>query len=60
MNAQAIESCLVEGKKGMKRAMLEVVASGAVASPSDVNRYIRCTLLSATNSFQVGCCKIPR
>lgn len=46
-----IESCLTEDRKGMKRAMLEVVASGAVTRPTDVERYIRCTLLAATNSF---------
>lgn len=38
----------------MKRAMLEVVASGVVATPKDVNRYIQCTLLAATEDFQVG------
>ena len=38
---------------GMKRAMLEVVAAGAVVEPSDVSRYIRCTLLAAMNSYEV-------
>eukprot|EP00798_Chlamydomonas_sp_ICE-L_P002967 gene2967-12975_t len=50
--AKPIESCLIEGKRGMKRAMLEVVASGAVCSPMDVQRYIQCTLLAATSDFQ--------
>lgn len=31
-SAQPIESCLTEGKRGMKRAMLEVLASGVVAT----------------------------
>ncbi|KAL6747107.1 hypothetical protein V8C86DRAFT_3034055 [Haematococcus lacustris] len=47
-----INSCLVEGKRGMKRAMLEVVVSGAVSSAGDVSRYIQCTLLAATHDFQ--------
>lgn len=33
--------------------MLEVVASGVVTTPEDVNRYVRCTLLSAMNAFEV-------
>ena len=36
----------------MKRAMLEVVASGVVETTSDVDRYIRCTLLAAMNDYQ--------
>lgn len=47
-----IESCLTEDKRGMKRAMLEVVASGAVAAPVDVERYIQCTLLAATSEYK--------
>lgn len=39
---------------GMKRAMLEVVVSGAVVEPTDVDRYIRCTLLAAMNDREVG------
>lgn len=41
----------------MKRAMLEVVVSGAVVEPPDVERYIRCTLLAAMNDYQV--CVLP-
>ena len=48
-----VESCLTQEKCGMKRAMLEVVASGAVISPSDVDRYIKCTLLAATANYEV-------
>jgi DNA polymerase theta len=36
----------------MARAVLDVVASGAVASPADVGRYVRCTLLCATKGFE--------
>ncbi|EFN55218.1 hypothetical protein CHLNCDRAFT_52598 [Chlorella variabilis] len=50
--ASPVQSCLVDGKKGMKRAMLEVVVSGVVVEPSDVERYIRCTLLAAMNDYQ--------
>jgi DNA polymerase theta len=49
----AVESCLTQEKCGMKRAMLEVVATGAVISPSDVDRYIKCTLLAATSHYEV-------
>lgn len=37
-----ITSCLVESRRGMKRAMLEVVASGVVTSSQDVERYLKC------------------
>ena len=39
----------------MKRAMLEVVASGVVKTVDDVQQYISCTLLAATNERRVGC-----
>jgi DNA polymerase theta len=47
-----VESCLVEGGRGMERAVLEVVASKAVASAQDMKRYVQCTLLAATQNFQ--------
>ncbi|GFR45961.1 hypothetical protein Agub_g7430, partial [Astrephomene gubernaculifera] len=50
--ANPIASCLTENKKGMKRAVLEVVASGAVSSGTDVKRFIGCTLLHAQYGFQ--------
>ena len=50
--SKAVCSCLSEDKRGMKRAMLEVVAAGAVSSPHDVLRYINCTLLAATTDFK--------
>lgn len=37
-----ISSCLIETRRGMKRAMLEVVAAGVVSSSSDVERYLKC------------------
>lgn len=37
-----ISSCLVEQRRGMKRAMLEVVATGVVATSDDVERYLKC------------------
>ncbi|KAL6774134.1 POLQ1 [Auxenochlorella protothecoides x Auxenochlorella symbiontica] len=48
-----IASCLTEDRKGMKRAMLEVVATGVVTEPSDVQQYIRCTLLAHMNSSKI-------
>lgn len=38
----------------MKRAMLEVVTTGVVMEPADVQQYIRCTLLAYMNSYKVG------
>ena len=46
-----LESCLQGDKKGMHRAMLEVIATGVVCSPSDVERYVKSTLLAATSPF---------
>jgi DNA polymerase theta len=40
-----ITSCLVEARRGMKRAMLEVVAAGVVATSDDVERYLKCRLV---------------
>lgn len=53
-----VSSCLTGAKRGMKRAMLEVVASRAVASAQDVKRYIKCTLLATTTDFEVGTLRI--
>jgi hypothetical protein len=44
-----VGSCLEEERGGMKRAMLELVAS-CRARPDDVMRYIYCTLLHAINA----------
>lgn len=42
---QAVESCL-EGAGKLKRAILEVVASGVASSPEDVDLFTKCTLLA--------------
>lgn len=31
----------------LQRALLEVIAAGVVSSKADINRFVRCTLLSA-------------
>ena len=49
---QPLLSCLAEDKNGMTRAILEVVAGGIVQSANDVERYVKCTLLNSTQSFQ--------
>ncbi|CAN4127872.1 unnamed protein product [Withania somnifera] len=46
-----LHSCLSEDKNGMIHAILEVVAGGIVQTASDINRYVRCTLLNSTKSF---------
>ena len=43
-----MESCLGEGKRGMKRALLEVIAMGVVKSSGDLKRFVHATLLAAT------------
>jgi hypothetical protein len=40
-------------RPGMRRAMLEVVATGAVSTTEDIRCYVRCTLLAAMNSYEV-------
>jgi DNA polymerase theta len=37
----------------MRRAVLDAIASGAVQTPEDVLRYVRCTLLCATEGFPI-------
>lgn len=49
---KALQSCLADDKNGMMRALLEVVAGGIVQSAADVQRYVRCTLLNATQPFE--------
>jgi replicative superfamily II helicase len=44
-----IESCLEEGK--LKRAILEIVASGVASSPRDVELFTKCTLLAQSDNF---------
>lgn len=44
----AIESCLAPEKRGLKRALLEAVATGLVSGCEAIKEYIRCTLLYRT------------
>ncbi|KAL6623093.1 hypothetical protein ACP70R_032972 [Stipagrostis hirtigluma subsp. patula] len=46
-----LESCLSEDKNGMTHAIMEVVAGGIVQTASDIQRYVRCTLLNSTKPF---------
>eukprot|EP00898_Chlorokybus_atmophyticus_P003722 jgi/Chlat1/4350/Chrsp29S04503 len=45
---EPLASCLSETRRGMKRALLEVVVGGVVQTTNDVQRYVHCTLLKAT------------
>lgn len=45
-----MESCLHQDRKGMTRALMEVIASGTVSKPEEIGRYARCTLLAATHA----------
>ncbi|KAJ5688636.1 Helicase C-terminal [Penicillium macrosclerotiorum] len=44
----AIGSCLAPEKRGMKRALLEAVATGLVSGDEAIKEYVRCTLLYRT------------
>ncbi|KAJ6156631.1 Helicase C-terminal [Penicillium chrysogenum] len=44
----AIESCLAPEKRGLKRALLEAVATGLVSGCEAIKEYVRCTLLCRT------------
>ncbi|KAL4877149.1 hypothetical protein BJY04DRAFT_230945 [Aspergillus karnatakaensis] len=44
----AIESCLAPEKRGLKRALLEAVATGLVSGIEAIKEYVRCTLLYRT------------
>ncbi|KAI1834721.1 hypothetical protein DTO027I6_6967 [Penicillium roqueforti] len=44
----AIESCLAPEKRGLKRALLEAVATGLVSGCEAIKEYVRCTLLYQT------------
>ncbi|OQD84425.1 hypothetical protein PENANT_c013G03918 [Penicillium antarcticum] len=41
----AIESCLAPEKRGLKRALLEAIATGLVSGCDAIKEYVRCTLL---------------
>ena len=41
-----IESCLKEGKKGMYRALLEVIAAGVAKRYAEIDKYAKSTLFS--------------
>lgn len=51
-DCKPLQSCLADDRNGMVRALLEVVAGGVVQSAADVQRYVRCTLLNATQPFE--------
>ncbi|KAJ6175456.1 hypothetical protein N7485_002370 [Penicillium canescens] len=44
----AIESCLAPEKRGLKRALLEAIATGLVSGCDAIKEYVRCTLLFRT------------
>ncbi|CAL5872916.1 uncharacterized protein PFLUO_LOCUS7185 [Penicillium psychrofluorescens] len=44
----AIESCLAPEKRGLKRALLEAIATGLVSGCEAIKEYVRCTLLCRT------------
>ncbi|KAL4808674.1 hypothetical protein BDV18DRAFT_132888 [Aspergillus unguis] len=44
----AIESCLAPEKRGLKRALLEAIATGLVSGLEAIKEYVKCTLLYRT------------
>ena len=53
LDAKEVASCLSKDCRGMMRSMLEAVAGGEVTRIADIQRYIKCTLLAATNVTEV-------
>ncbi|XP_048577953.1 DNA polymerase theta isoform X3 [Nematostella vectensis] len=47
----AVESCLLDKERtgGLKRALLEVIASGVVTGPRDVESYAACTFFASSS-----------
>ncbi|GJP94739.1 hypothetical protein CBS115989_938 [Aspergillus niger] len=50
----AIESCLAPEKRGLKRALLEAIATGLVSGNDAIKEYVRCTLLYLTVDKKVA------
>ncbi|RAK82822.1 DNA-directed DNA polymerase theta [Aspergillus costaricaensis CBS 115574] len=50
----AIESCLAPEKRGLKRALLEAIATGLVSGHDAIKEYVRCTLLYLTVDKRVA------
>ncbi|PLN78089.1 DNA-directed DNA polymerase theta [Aspergillus taichungensis] len=44
----AIESCLAPEKRGLKRALLEAIATGLASGYEAIKEYVKCTLLCRT------------
>ena len=43
-----MQSCLHSERKGMRKALLEVIASKTVSSQEDIYSFVKCTLLAVT------------
>ncbi|XP_074663190.1 DNA polymerase theta-like [Tubulanus polymorphus] len=60
---EPVKSCLFRRQEGlsssMKRAMLEVVVSGVAKTPEDLDRYARCTMLSASMETEENVASTP-
>lgn len=46
---EAVDSCFDYTKKGLKRALMDMVASGRVKSQTDCDRFAQCCLLAVQN-----------
>ncbi|KAF7588638.1 hypothetical protein BBP40_005449 [Aspergillus hancockii] len=50
----AIESCLAPEKRGLKRAILEAIATGLVSGYDAIKEYVKCTLLYRTMDKKIA------
>ncbi|KAL4898218.1 hypothetical protein BDV59DRAFT_166419 [Aspergillus ambiguus] len=50
----AIESCLAPEKRGLKRALLEAIATGLVSGYDAIKEYVKCTLLYRTMDKKIA------
>lgn len=50
-----IESCLGHGRlsASLKRALLEIIASGIASSPEEVKEYASCTFLAFSSRYDI-------
>lgn len=57
-----MDSCLRQDRKGMARALMEVISAGLVTRAEDIMAYVRSTLLAATQNpseFKVQLIPLP-
>lgn len=54
-NLKPIDSCLGHGRlsASLKRALLEIIASGIACNPEEVEKYANCTFLASSTKHNI-------